>query len=102
MKTNIINYYIGAQVAHRRQDKKMTQSELAKKIDINRAVISSLESGRYSTRFSTLYEICRALECELSDLLPPKDFYFKNKSKKVIRRVVFQFEEEMSDEERND
>lgn len=50
--------------------RKMSVTELSEKVGITLANISVLKNGRAkAVRFSTLNEICRALDCQVGDLL---------------------------------
>lgn len=50
--------------------RKMKSYELAKKIGITNANLSILKTGKAKAiRFSTLEAICKALECEVSDIV---------------------------------
>ena len=50
--------------------RRMTLSELAKRIDITLANLSILKTGKAKAmRFSTLEAICRELDCQPGDLL---------------------------------
>lgn len=50
--------------------RKMKSKDLAKAIDITTANLSILKSGKAKAiRFSTLEAICKALDCQPSDLL---------------------------------
>ncbi|HIP35491.1 MAG TPA: transcriptional regulator, partial [Crocinitomix sp.] len=49
---------------------KMKSKKLAKIIEITVANISILKSGKAKAiRFSTLYSICKAIDCQPSDIL---------------------------------
>jgi putative transcriptional regulator len=51
-------------------DRRMTLTELAKKIDITLANLSILKTGKArAIRFSTLEAICGVLRCQPGDLL---------------------------------
>jgi putative transcriptional regulator len=51
-------------------DRRMTLTELAERIDITLANLSSLKTGKArAIRFSTLEAICAALDCQPGDLL---------------------------------
>jgi len=51
-------------------DRRMTLTELAEKIDITRANLSILKTGKArAIRFSTLEAICEVLGCQPGDLL---------------------------------
>lgn len=50
--------------------RKMTLSELAEKVDITPANLSILKTGKAKAiRFSTLSAICRALDCQVGEIL---------------------------------
>ena len=50
--------------------RKMTLTELSEKVGITLANLSILKSGKAKAiRFSTLEEICKALECQPGDIL---------------------------------
>ncbi len=51
-------------------DRRMTQTELAERIDLTLANVSILKTGKAKAiRFSTLEAICRELNCQPGDLL---------------------------------
>ena len=50
--------------------RKMSSGELAEKVGISPANLSILKTGKAkAVRFSTLSALCRALDCQPSDLL---------------------------------
>ena len=50
--------------------RKISLKELAEKIDITNANLSILKTGKAKAiRFTTLNEICKALDCQPGDLL---------------------------------
>lgn len=54
--------------------KKMSVTELSEKVGITMANISILKNGKAKAiRFSTLEEICKALECQPGDILEYRD-----------------------------
>ena len=66
-----------ANIAHARKDLKMTQEELAAKVDVTRQTIIALEQGRYNPSLLLAYRITRALgKKRIEDL-----FEFKEKKK---------------------
>jgi putative transcriptional regulator len=53
--------------------RKMSVTELAEKVGITMANISILKNGKAKAiRFSTLEEICKALDCQPGDILEYK------------------------------
>ncbi len=54
--------------------RKIPSGELAEKIGITQANLSILKTGKAKAiRFSTLDEICKALECQPGDILEYKE-----------------------------
>ena len=50
--------------------RRMTLTELAARVDITLANLSILKTGKArAVRFSTLYALCRELDCQPGDLL---------------------------------
>ena len=52
-----------------RKRKGYTQTELAQKVNVNRAYLSLLESGKKNLKRKLIDALCRELECKESDLL---------------------------------
>ena len=51
-------------------DRKMQLSKLAELVDISVVNLSNLKTGKVkAVRFSTLNAICKALDCQLGDIL---------------------------------
>jgi putative transcriptional regulator len=64
------DHAIGVQLDRLLQERGMTLTELAERVDITLANLSILKNGRArAIRFSTLTAICEALECQPGDLL---------------------------------
>lgn len=56
-------------IRERREYLKMSQTELAKKSNVSRTIISGLENGVISvTTTETLLKIATALECKVADI----------------------------------
>ena len=66
---------IGQNVKQRREAKRLTQTELAKKTNgaVTQAMISRIEAGDDNAKIDTLRGIAFALECLVIDLLPDSD-----------------------------
>jgi putative transcriptional regulator len=61
--------------------RKMSSTELAEKIGITTANLSILKTNKAKAiRFSTLEEICKALNCQPADILEyvPEEPFFEN------------------------
>lgn len=68
--TNVLFQRIGEKIGELRKHRKLTQKELAISIDINRATLSNIESGRQQLTLTLLYKIAKALEAEIYIFLP--------------------------------
>lgn len=54
--------------------RKMSSGELAEKVGISPANLSILKTGKAKAiRFTTLDKLCRALDCQVGDLLEYRD-----------------------------
>lgn len=56
-----------------RLEKGLTQAQVASRLGVDRAHVSSLEQGLRNPTATTLWEIANALEIEISDLVSPRD-----------------------------
>lgn len=57
---------IGVNIKKARKDKRLTQKELAEKVDISRNYISDIECGRYTPSVEKLLLISTVLEIDLN------------------------------------
>jgi DNA-binding XRE family transcriptional regulator len=48
----------------------LSQSDLARTLKVSREVISSYEKGKYEGVFRLAYNLCRTLQCDITDLAP--------------------------------
>lgn len=51
-----------------RKERKLTQSELAEKLEVTRQTIISLESGRYNASLILAYKIARLFDLKIEDI----------------------------------
>lgn len=87
MQKNITEH-IGRQIHSRRNELKITQEELAKYVGLSRVQIVNLEKGVNRTTFESLWEICNALSCTVSDLFPPQKKARRKTVTKTVTRMV--------------
>lgn len=71
---NQVSINFGNKVKVKRNEKGLTQEELAHLIGIDRGQLSKIESGMVDPRLSTVIKIIKALNVEVTDLLNDKDF----------------------------
>lgn len=63
---------LGARIRKHREDRKLSQGDLAKRVSVKRVSIINIEKGQQQTPLYVLYEIADALEIDLLVLLPSK------------------------------
>jgi transcriptional regulator with XRE-family HTH domain len=61
--------FVGKRIKSIRNDKKLTQSELAELCNFEKATMSRIESGRTNMRMLTLIKISTALEVRITDII---------------------------------
>ena len=65
--------YLGLNIAYYRKIKKLSQSQLAEKINISRTHMSRIETADCAVSLDVVFDICRVLE------ISPKDIFdFRN------------------------
>lgn len=64
-----LNQIIGENIKTLRQEKKMSQENLAGIAEIDRRYIQSIEKGRRNISLNTLYKISKALDIKMSDII---------------------------------
>jgi transcriptional regulator with XRE-family HTH domain len=60
------------ELRHIREERSMSQADLAAASGVDRATINQVEGGRRSPTLATLYKLAVALGVEAADLIPPK------------------------------
>lgn len=70
-----------------RRDGGLTQTEMARRLGISQPTLNRLESASQNVTLKTLGQLCRALRCELGDLVRPGAVRLPSKRHvKAIRR----------------
>src|SRR5699024_4828490 len=72
MKENL-SQYIGKRIRKYRKDMKLTQDELAKKLNTSKGIISNYETGYRSPRQDDLFLLAEVLNINIDDLFPPRE-----------------------------
>lgn len=83
-----ITEHIGREIYRRRKFLKITQEELANYIGLSRVQLVNLEKGNNRTTFESLWEICNALSCTVSDLFPPQNKVRRKTVTKTVTRML--------------
>ncbi len=60
---------IGENIRRKREEKGLTQKQLADKVGVTFGAISQIESGTTGKKFDTLRKICINLECTSDEIL---------------------------------
>jgi transcriptional regulator with XRE-family HTH domain len=63
---------LGAEIARRRADLRLSQRELAELWGTTQSAVARLEAGRRAARLDTLLRVANALDCELVVRLRPR------------------------------
>lgn len=61
---------VGKKVCELRKKHNLSQENLGHLIDSNKQFIWKLENGKFNPTIATLYFLSKALECEVSELIP--------------------------------
>lgn len=89
-----LNVQTGANLANLRMEKNMSQEQLAGYLGINRNSVVNIEAGRQGLTSRHLLNASIALDVDIRAILPSKEWFSKNKDKKVRRRVVVEIIDE--------
>ena len=89
---------IGKFIAQCRKDKKMTQAQLAEKLDITDRAVSKWENGKAMPDSAIMLDLCDLLDITVNDLLSGEKVSSEDYSKKLEEKLVETInEKEMSD-----
>jgi len=85
----------GSRVRALREERKVTQDELAKRVDLSRASITNIERGRQRVLLHQMMEIATALDASPVDLVPnASSFRTDPPMREDVARVVEQLRDE--------
>ena len=70
--------YIGNKIRYYRNENKMTQDDLAKKVGVTRQTIGMIENGKFNPSLALCIAICKALGKTLNDLDIQKNLKHSN------------------------
>ena len=91
---------IGKQIAIARKKAGLTQTDVAKKLNLSVSMISAWESGIRIPKLDTIIRICNAIGCDTSEILNTVDFSTNTETeveehkllcpmKRGLRKIVF-------------
>jgi len=78
----------GDRVRELREEKNVTQEELARRVDLSRTSITNIEKGRQRILLHQLVEIASALDAKPQDLMPAEQVKPKPAVSKDVARVL--------------
>lgn len=67
MDEKSINQILGSRLKTCRLKKHLTQAQLAEKVNLSINFIGMVERGERNTKFSNVYKLAHALDCNLED-----------------------------------
>lgn len=79
---------IGKFISERRKLLKLTQSQLAEKLNITDKAVSKWETGRAMPDSSVMLELCRILEISVNDLLSGEVVSMENYNKEMEKNLL--------------
>lgn len=69
-KSVSVDEYVGMKIRELRESKGYTQEQLINVLTIGRTSLSNIEVGKQKLTLRNIEEICEALQCKSSDILP--------------------------------
>ena len=79
---------IGKFIQEKRKEKKLTQSELAEKLNISDRAVSKWENGNCLPDAGTMPDLCKILNISISDLFSGEKVDMKDKEKKLEENLL--------------
>ena len=79
---------IGKFIAKCRKEKKLTQAQLAEKLNITDRAVSKWETGKSMPDSSIMLELCKILEITVNELLSGEKVEIENYEKKVDENLI--------------
>lgn len=78
----------GNRVRELREERNVTQEELARRVDLSRTSITNIEKGRQRILLHQLVDIAAALDAKPQDLMPPDTSKSSPPMREDVARVV--------------
>ncbi|MBL7773415.1 MAG: helix-turn-helix transcriptional regulator [Chitinophagaceae bacterium] len=64
---------ISQRIRDKRKYLNISQEEIANKLNVSRASISNMETGKHQVSVISIFELCPIFNCEIFDLIPKFD-----------------------------
>ena len=71
-----------------RKSKKMSQEQLAEKMNVTRQSVSKWENGESYPEMSNIFELCKVFNCKLNDLVYPNMKDISSLDEEIVMNVV--------------
>ena len=71
-----------------RKNKKMSQEELAEKVNVSRQSVSKWETGESYPEMNNILELCKIFNCKLNDLVHTDMSDISSLDEEIIMKVV--------------
>ena len=79
---------IGRFIAERRKEEKLTQMQLAEKLNITNRAVSKWETGKAVPDTSLMLDLCNGLKISVNDLLSGEVVSMENYNKKLEQNLL--------------
>ncbi len=79
---------IGRFIAERRKEEKLTQMQLAEKLNITNRAVSKWETGKAVPDTSLMLDLCNVLKISVNDLLSGEVVSMENYNKKLEQNLL--------------
>lgn len=80
MDTSLLYNWIGKKIAAQRQEKNLSQAELAELVTLSRGSIANIEKGRQQAPLHVLWEIAENLNISIEKIIPIKNEHIDKNS----------------------
>jgi transcriptional regulator with XRE-family HTH domain len=80
--------FFGSRVRALRERRKVTQEELARRVDLSRTSITNIEQGRQRVLLHQIFEIATALDAAPGDLLPKNAAASERPLREDVAKIV--------------
>jgi transcriptional regulator with XRE-family HTH domain len=88
----------GSRLRELREEKSVTQEELAKRVELSRTSITNIEKGRQRIMLHQLVELAEALDANPSDLIPQVESENGEALRPDVARVIEALQKESAQE----
>ncbi len=88
----------GSRLRALREEKSVTQEELARRVDLSRTSITNIEKGRQRIMLHQVVELAQALDANVVELMPSPTQDAEEPLRADVARVIERLQQEGADE----